>query len=170
MLVGAVERVNLNDIATQYGTYCSKFPSQTGDLFSIRTLRVAELGEQTLGLLLLSRELGHDGVVVDLCLHLTVLVGELLIFVFHFFLVECSKLLHVRIFLALLMEVEIKNTNTCEKQDNDHYEWNENFLIHFVLKRFYYLKKLYSLSVAKVMKLLQLAKFFVASNAYKPQF
>ena len=49
-------------------------------------------------------ELSHDGIVVDLVFHLTILLGELLIFVLHLFLVEFGKLLHVLVHFFLLVK------------------------------------------------------------------
>ncbi len=69
-------------------------------------------------LILFLRQLGDNRVVVNLALHLAILIGKLLILVFHFLFIQGSKLFHVLSRLLLLPEVEIKVCNAaCQQED-----------------------------------------------------
>lgn len=49
MLIGAVKRVDLDDIAAQYGSHRSQFAFESCDLTGIRALGVAQLLQQAFG-------------------------------------------------------------------------------------------------------------------------
>ena len=108
VLVQTVQGVYLDDIRAQHGAHRCQFFLQSGNLAGVVGLHLLQFPQQTLRLLLLSRELGHDGVVVDLRLHLAVLHGKLLILVFHFLFVEFSQFLHLAVLLFLLVQVQVQ--------------------------------------------------------------
>ena len=130
VLVQSVERVDLEHVVAEDGTHGGELSLQAGDLFGIGAFRIAQFFEQALRFLLLGGELGDDGVVVDLRLHLAVLIGELLIFILHFLLVDGCQLCHVFVLLLLLVEAEGEPYDTtCKEQDEDDYGY-ENLFVH----------------------------------------
>ena len=73
----------------------------------------------------------YDGIVVDACLHLGILVGEALVFIFHLLLVKFGEFLHLLIGRFLLFQVFGKIEHyTCEEHDDDDKDGDDDFLVH----------------------------------------
>ena len=117
-LVHLIQRINLKNVTSQYGAHRCQLLFQTRNFACIAAFGFSQLLQQALGLLLFLRQLGDNRVVVNLALHLAILIGKLLILVFHFLFIQGSKLFHVLGRLLLLPEVEIKVCNAaCQQED-----------------------------------------------------
>ena len=128
--VEPVERVNLKYITAQYSSHRGELFLQTGYFAGISRFHALQFFEQLLSLELFLGQLLEDGVVVDLSPHLAILLGKLLIFVFHLLLVESCQLLHLAVFLLLLGKIDKEVGHTTQKQDDDYNEGNYNLLVH----------------------------------------